>query len=164
MPTPPARPSAAGGGLKRRGQGGFSLLEVLVAFSILALCLGVLLRIFGGSGRLAGLSEEHARAVVLAESLLAQAGVEAPLRPGETSGHIDETYDWAMRVTPFALPGGEPLPEQLPFKPYWVEVAVEWGEGQELHAFNLATLRLAGDEGRPGFGAPGFPPAGAGPR
>lgn len=154
--------------LKLETQSGFSLLEVLVAFSILALCLGVLLRIFGGGSRLAGLAEEHARAVVLGESLLAQVGVETPLQPGETSGHFDDTFDWALRVSLFNPPDGEPLPDQLPFKPYWVELAVEWGEGDELHAFNLATLRLVGNTpGAPGFppGAPrGFSAGGFGPR
>jgi general secretion pathway protein I len=135
-------------------QGGFSLLEVLVAFSILALCLGVLLRIFGGSGRLAGMSEEHARAVVMAESLLSQIGVETPIQPGETSGQIDETYDWAMRVSPFTPPDGEPVSDQMPFKPYWVELAIEWGEQDELHAFKLSTLRLVSNTNQSGFSAP----------
>lgn len=127
------------------------MLEVLVAFSILALSLGVLMRIFSGDGRLAGLADEHSRAIVLAQTLLARAGIEAPLQPGAYRGEIDGQYQWSMHITPF-IPPGEPLPDQLSFKPYWVEVAVEWGDGGDLHSFSLGSLRLAGNNLRqPGF-------------
>lgn len=131
-------------------QAGFSLLETLVAFSILALCLGILLRIFGGGGRLAGLSDEHARAVILAESLLAGAGIQTPLQPGESGGEIDDRYRWTLRVNPYVLPG-EPAPEQLQFKPFWVELSVDWGEGDELRSFTLGTLRFIGPSRQPSF-------------
>lgn len=136
-------------------QNGFSLLEVLVAFSILALSLGVLLRIFGGNGRLAGLAEEHTRAVVLAESLLANAGMEKPLQPGEFSGEIDNQYSWVMRVTPFQLPEGV-IHDQMNFKPYWVEMTVEWGDANSPRSFSLSTLRLVSNNQGIGMG-PGFP-------
>ncbi|MDD5034554.1 MAG: prepilin-type N-terminal cleavage/methylation domain-containing protein [Methylococcaceae bacterium] len=135
---------------ERLRQGGFSLLEVLVAFSIMALTLGVLLRIFGVDTRLAALSGEHSRAVVLAESLLADAGMETPLQPGESNGEVDDQFQWHMTVAPF-LPAGEPLPENLPFKTYWVELTVLWGDEQEPHTFTLGTLRMSGDLRQSGF-------------
>lgn len=161
LDKPLTQPSPAGRGRDSQpslqSAKGFSLLEVLVAFSILALSLGVLLRIFSGDGRLAGQAEEHSRAVVLAQSLLAGAGVEAPLEPGESSGNIDGQFDWTMSVTPF-IPSGEPWPEQQPFKPYWVTVTVAWGDGDDLHSFDLGTLRLVGSAGarRPRLGQRGL--------
>jgi general secretion pathway protein I len=141
-----------------RRQRGFSLLEVLVAFAIMALSLGVLLRIFGGGGQLAGKADEHARAVVLARSLLDNVGVETPLQEGETSGEIDERYGWRLRVTPFN-PEGDPLPDQYPYKPYWVELIVFWGEEDGMSEFSLGDLRFISQN------LPGRPPGiGQGPR
>jgi general secretion pathway protein I len=123
-------------------QGGFSLLEILVAFAILSLSLGVLLRIFGGAGRIAGTADEYSRAIVVAESLLAAAGVETPLQPGETSGDIGEAYRWTMRVNPYPLDETLLGPQQMGFKPYWVELSVEWGDENDPRSFDLTTLRL----------------------
>jgi general secretion pathway protein I len=135
-----------------RREAGFSLLEILVAFSVMALTLGVLLRIFGGGNRIAIATDEYSRAIVVAESLLASAGVEAPLQPGETSGDIGELYHWTLKVNPF--PVDEDLMPQgnvpVPVKPYWVELSVEWGEGDERRSFDLTTLRLLQDSPLPG--------------
>ena len=55
-------------------QSGFSLLEVLVAFSILALALGVLLQSFSTGMRGVTQSGLYSRATLLAESIFARAG------------------------------------------------------------------------------------------
>lgn len=131
-------------------QDGFSLLEILVAFAILALSLGVLLRIFGGAGRIAGTADEYSRAIVVAESLLATVGTETPLAPGETSGEIGETYRWVLQVEPYPLEAG-PDQQGQGFKPYWVNLTVEWGDADDPRAFDLKTLRLLPDSPRGGL-------------
>ena len=50
--------------------GGFSLLEILVAFAIMALSLGALYKVMGNSARQAGHLSSQEGAVLLAESLL----------------------------------------------------------------------------------------------
>ncbi|MGD0961860.1 MAG: prepilin-type N-terminal cleavage/methylation domain-containing protein, partial [Methylomonas sp.] len=61
---------------------GFSLLEILVAFSIMAIAITIILRIFGSGVNNAIRSEEYTIAVQIAESILARTGIEGPLTIG----------------------------------------------------------------------------------
>lgn len=61
--------------IDRKFQQGFSLLEILFAFSILSIMLGILLRIFSGGVRVAEITGNYAEAVQIAESLMATVGV-----------------------------------------------------------------------------------------
>lgn len=63
----------------------FFLLEILVAFVIMALALGVLMRVFSGALNSTAVAEHYAEALLVAESKLAAIGVETPLSDAETS-------------------------------------------------------------------------------
>ena len=120
---------------------GLSLLEVLVAFSILALTLGVLLRIFGSGLRGAALAGAYSQAVLQAETLLSRSGIEASLEVGEQHGTLDNRYHWRRIIRPYRLPVTEEETE-LPLIPYEVIVEVFWQETGKRRSVTLTSLRL----------------------
>jgi general secretion pathway protein I len=132
---------------------GFSLLEILVAFSIMAVALTILLRIFGSGVNAAVVSEEYSIAVQIAESLMARVGVETPLEAGEMSGVEADLYEWQVRISPVITPQA-PLQkfksqqedtENTPsIQLFNVRVQVVWGDEEiKQRSLVLNSLKLA---------------------
>lgn len=124
---------------------GFSLLEVLVAFVVMGLVVGVILQLFGSSMRGVALSDEYSFAVQVAESRLAAVGNEIEVEDGSVSGEEKGSgYRWEVQMEALdAANLSEKLEKvQLPLQLYRVEVAVTWqgdGKPRELH---LSSLRF----------------------
>lgn len=144
-------------------QRGFSLLETLVAFSILAVCLGALLRIFGGGGRAAVLTDEYARAMTVAESLLASLGPETELALGRKQGLVAGSIRWEIQVTPLPIDTQQLSQVNFAFTPVWVEVGASWGDDQ-ARAVRLSTVRLLPTKGTSPLNSPFRPRTGTGSR
>lgn len=134
---------------------GFSLLEILVAFAIMAVALTVVLRIFGSGVNNAVISEDYTLAVQIAESLMARIGVETPLKAGEFSGIEGDKYDWQIVIKPVASSGPETanntsadtgLDAATAIIPNLqllsVEVRVEWGDDDSAQrTIELSSLK-----------------------
>lgn len=119
---------------------GFSLLEVLVAFTILALLLVALFDVFGGGMRAARAGESYTRAVVVAQSKLAELAADGALEVGEYEGEVDGGFRWHAAISEYtdaALPA-----EELPMRPLALRVEVSWSEGDRTRRVRLATLVL----------------------
>ena len=123
------------------------MIEVLVAFAILALSLGVLMRIFGGGVKMAAVSEDYSRAVMLAESNLSAVGIEDTLEEGVVEGESEEKYHWTLSITPYQTEDEEIDLDTIPVKPYLIESRVEWGSDERIRSVVLNTLRLASGDG-----------------
>ncbi|GAW86043.1 general secretion pathway protein I [Bathymodiolus platifrons methanotrophic gill symbiont] len=131
---------------KQRSQQGFSLLEILIAFSILAFSLTILLNIFSGGLRRTMVSEEYQQAVIIAQSRLAAAGIEEPLDNGTQAGEIEGKYFWSVQVQAFNLESMGLDLEEESVLPYQVTVTVEWLAGRNNRQFELTTIKLSKEQ------------------
>ncbi len=130
----------------KRAQAGYTLLEVVVAFALLAMALTLLLGILSGAARQVRVSSDAGRAALYAQSLMDQVGVGERLAPGQRDGEFEQgRYRWQLRVAPWrdaAVAGSaQPMTVGAP-ELFEVTLAMQWGDasGQRLQ---LRTLRIA---------------------
>lgn len=91
---------SAGALVQDRAESGFTLLEVLIAFAVLAVMLVPILQVFGGGLGMTQTARGYAEGVLLARSKLAELGVAPDLREGESSGDFDERgYRWHASIS-----------------------------------------------------------------
>jgi general secretion pathway protein I len=133
----------------RRRTAGFSLLEVLAAFVILALVATALFRLFSGSLANASAAEEWSRALLLAESQLDLAASAQPLKESTERG-TDSTgsIQWETRVVAYAPPDAGPDAERaaelLGTRLLRVTTEVKFpGAVKGERTLSLTTVRLA---------------------
>lgn len=138
---------------------GYSLIEVIVAFSLLAAGLGLLLGVLSHSVDQIRWSARMGEAVAHADTLLDGIGVGAPIMEGRFEGESpDGRYRWSMQVGEYEPPegvaigrSGEREPEPGPGSPlasldetlrlYRIDLDIVWGE-RERERLAISTLRL----------------------
>ena len=127
-------------------EAGFTLIEVVVAFTMLALIFAVGLEVFSnGMSRGVDLGQ-YSQALAIAQSKLAAAGVEELPKEGEAHGQSDDgRFRWSTTISR-SDEGQDPTkPPQGPYVLYRVETRVDWrtDAGREQNV-TLATLLLGG--------------------
>lgn len=126
---------------RRQSQRGFSLLEVLVAFAILAVSLGVLLGIFSRATSATIASAQYSQAATLAESLLNLVEHEIPLEEGTVSGETESGFSWELTL--FELDLSDEFPTSTPsVTVYRINATVLWFDAGRPRRLMLATLKL----------------------
>lgn len=130
---------------RRRGRAdnsdGFTLLEILVGFTVAAVMMTMLLRAFteglGGSNR----SASYVAAALMAQSALDRAGGGALLHDGTDDRQVQGRFRVLTRVRRYgeAVAGD---PTALYAMPYEILVTVSWPDGRQERTVSLRTLRL----------------------
>lgn len=135
-------------------QRGYTLIEVIVAFALMAGALTLLLGSLSGAARQVRSSADSGRAALHAQSLLAQLGVGTPLKPGRDAGEFEAgRYRWALEIRRWNDPTLSQRGQLDPSSPKLLEVrlGVEWGDGGPGQRMLLRTLRLVPSDVEAGF-------------
>ncbi|RYY94792.1 MAG: general secretion pathway protein GspI [Comamonadaceae bacterium] len=129
----------------RRGAAGFTLIEIIVAFGILALGLTLLLGTLSGATRQVRQAGDAGRAAMHAHSLLAE--YSSTLRaPARFDGELEDgRYRWQLQATPWQDPGRAGAARSDPGAPrlLHVQLDIEWADGGPQERLQVASLRLA---------------------
>ncbi|GHE20919.1 type IV pilus modification PilV family protein [Halomonas urumqiensis] len=126
--------------LHQRRCAGFSLVEVLVAFAVLALVLGAALSVFTSGLRVVSVGGDISRALTIAESLLAESGLESPLAEGQEQGVLKDAYQWQRRVS-HAPWWTEQAALDTGLAAFEIHVTVSWVDAGRQRQVALSTLR-----------------------
>jgi general secretion pathway protein I len=121
--------------LQLRPQQGFSLLEMMVAISILALALGALYQAASGATRNVRTSERYAYGIELARSLLADNAM-VPAEGVNSSGETGSGYAWRVQTRPLDLGRSGMGRARL----HDVEVGVAWFDGNKRREITLNSI------------------------
>ncbi|NNL94973.1 MAG: type II secretion system protein [Xanthomonadales bacterium] len=134
-----------GGLAVRNRSGGFTLLEVLLAFVIFALSFALVLEILGGSMRSTVRARHYTEAALLAQSLMDMVGSEIPLIEGAMAGDSPGGYEWSMSISAFQPEAGQErlleLSELSGTLLFWVDLDVSWGSEPRARTVQFSTVK-----------------------
>ena len=85
-------------------QNGFTLLEVLIAFTMLAVIFATTMEIIAGSARNTRKASDNTLVALYAQSKLDELGLLEKLEEGSSDGDFDDNTSWSLDVVPFDVP------------------------------------------------------------
>jgi type II secretion system protein I len=117
-----------------RGSDGFTLFEVLIAIVILTMSLSALLPSFSGGLRGATAIDDHMRARLFAQSVMAETTHNRDPQPAVRQGQFEQ-FTWSLAVTPY---DADVVPQPA-WRLHRLVLTVAWSPGRHIE---LQTLRM----------------------
>jgi general secretion pathway protein I len=137
--------------MNRHHSRGFTLLEVMLAFALLAFAMSLLIGMLANGLHQVSRAENATEATLYAQSLLDPIGQLEPIAAGsQEGGFAANRYHWRMQIAPIADPSphpaspaaSAPAPETLnPAVLYRIVLDVSWGAGDPTQTLHFVTLR-----------------------
>ncbi|MGH7306482.1 MAG: type IV pilus modification PilV family protein [Candidatus Rokuibacteriota bacterium] len=126
------RPRRRSGG----AQGGFTLLEVLIAFAILSVAVVAVIQGFAQGLRLLKAAGDHQQAVLLADQKTRELVVPVEGRDQGQEGN----FAWERTVTVVPAPDLTRTAATAKWHVYQIDVKVSWGDKRGVEIVSLRTV------------------------
>jgi len=128
-----------------RANGGFTLLEVLLAFLVFALSFATVLEILSGSIRNTVRAREYTEAALIAQSVMDQLGLVFPLEQGKNYSGESGDYQWEINIIPYEDSATNArsveLAELTGIELLQINLLVSWGEPPRDKSSFFSTVR-----------------------
>lgn len=118
---------------------GFTLLEILVAFTILALVGSALLQLFQSGLKNLALTEEYTYATLLARSKLNELETSDNPFQIDINNEPDNKYQVEVKIEPYE---DEALAPDPPLQPFLAKLTIQWGAESHPHRYMVSSLLL----------------------
>ena len=119
---------------------GFTLIETLIAISVLAISLVVILQLFSGGLKSSQLSDEYTRGIFHAREKMDEILLASRLTEGVITGRFEDGFRW--RAEARHLDTQEARNVQLPFHAFNISVDVIWDMGGNERRFTINAIKL----------------------
>ncbi len=127
-----------------RSSGGFTLIEILVAISVLSIALVVILQLFSGGLKAGRRSETYTKGVFHAREKMEEILLGTEFVEGVSEGEFEDDYRWQAEIIRLVDPDEEEEPEgkKLPVHTYNIKLNIFWQEGENQKRFMVSTTKL----------------------
>jgi len=130
------------------GRAGFTLIEVIVAVTILSISLVMIMQLFAAGLKAVRSSSDYTRAVIHAkdkmEELVDATKSAAPIHP-QKSGEFKDGYKWETEAQPYEEPTNEEH-EDIGFKLLKLKVKIMWDSAKKQNSVELESLKMVSAE------------------
>jgi general secretion pathway protein I len=120
---------------RRAAEGGFTLLEVVVAMALFAAGIVAVYQLYSGALRLAAGSRDASASSIYARQRMEEALLVRDPVEGVERGTFGDRYRWEV-TTSIA-----PQEEETPYDEVHVRVTVSWKDGADERAVDLSATR-----------------------
>ena len=119
---------------------GFTLIEILVAISILSISLVLIFQLFSGGLKSSILSDQYTRGIFHAKERMEEILLSPEFTEEVSEGEFGDSYKWRSEI--IRIEQEEEESSKLPFDTYNIKVDVMWYEGDKEKHFAISTIKV----------------------